>query len=72
VFNDVVGQLTLEIGQITELIEIDIRDSDLSAGPVPDNIGLCTKLEKVRLVNCKLQGPFPVGLRTLKSLGIHN
>jgi Leucine-rich repeat (LRR) protein len=63
------GHLPLEIGNLTELIEIDIRDSDLSEGPVPDSIGLCIKLEKVRLSSCKLQGVFPTGLRYLKSLG---
>jgi Leucine-rich repeat (LRR) protein len=64
-----VGQLPLEIGNLTELIEIDILNSDLSAGPVPDSIGLCTKLVKVRLNGCKLEGDFPMGLQTLKSLG---
>jgi hypothetical protein len=64
------GHLPLEIGNLTELIEIEMGRSDLSAGPVPDSIGLCIKLEKVRLSSCKLQGEFPVGLRELKSLGI--
>jgi hypothetical protein len=67
--DDVDGHLPLEIGQITELIEIDIRDSDLSAGPVPDSIEFCTKLVKVILRDCKLLGDFPVGLRELESLG---
>jgi hypothetical protein len=67
-----VGQLPVGIGNITELTLIDIDSSDLSAGPVPESIGLCTKLYFVQLYKCKLQGPFPVGLRALKSLGIHN
>jgi Leucine-rich repeat (LRR) protein len=62
--------LPLEIGKLTELIEISIKRSDLSAGPVPDSIGLCTKLVKVILEGCKLNGKFPVGLQTLTSLGI--
>jgi Leucine-rich repeat (LRR) protein len=66
----VVGQLPVGIGNITELTEIDIDNSDLSAGPVPESIGLCTKLVKVRLYYCKLQGTFPTGLRTLKALGM--
>jgi hypothetical protein len=45
------GQLPVEIGQITELIEIDFDLSDLSGGPVPESIGMCTKLEKLRLKN---------------------
>jgi Leucine-rich repeat (LRR) protein len=65
---DFEGHLPLAIGNLTELIEIDIEYTDLSAGPVPDSIGLCTKLVKVRFSNCKLQGEFPVGLRDLKSL----
>jgi hypothetical protein len=64
------GHLPLEIGNLTELIKIDIQKSDLSAGPVPDSIGLCTKLVKVRLYICMLQGEIPKGLRELKSLGI--
>jgi hypothetical protein len=43
------GQLPLEIGNLTELIELNIAYSDLSAGPVPDSIGWCTKMVKVRL-----------------------
>jgi hypothetical protein len=65
------GHLPLEIGQITELIEINIQNSDLSAGPVPNNIGLCSKLVKIILVWCKLEGEFPIGLRKLKSLGMY-
>jgi Leucine-rich repeat (LRR) protein len=67
------GQLPLAIGNLTELIEIDLMNVDLSffsAGTVPDSIGLCTKLVKVRFDKCKLQGQFPTGLRTLKSLGM--
>jgi Leucine-rich repeat (LRR) protein len=67
---NLVGQLPHEIGQITELIEINIRSSDLSAGPIPDSIGLCTKLVKVGFFKCKLEGEFPKGLQTLKSLRI--
>jgi hypothetical protein len=70
--DDINGHLPLEIGQITELMEINIEDSDLSAGAVPDSIGLCTKLVKVVLVWCKLQGGVPVGLRELKSLGMYD
>jgi hypothetical protein len=49
-----VGHLPFEIGQITDLISIDIDYSDLSAGQIPDSIGLCTKLAEVRLPNCRL------------------
>jgi Leucine-rich repeat (LRR) protein len=70
VLRGAVGYLPLEIGKITELIELNIQDSNLSAGPVPDSIGFCTKLVRVRLVACNLQNEFPIGLRTLKSLGM--
>jgi hypothetical protein len=66
--NGVKGKLPLEIGNITELISIDIDYSDLSAGPVPDSIGLCIKLVKVALGRCKLQGYFPVGLQKIASV----
>jgi hypothetical protein len=67
----VAGQLPLELGKITELISLDIGESDLSAGSgsVPDSIGLCTKLIKLILWTCKLKGGFPV-VRDLKSLGM--
>jgi hypothetical protein len=65
------GHLPLEIGQITELLNINIRNSDLSAGSVPESIGLCTKLARVVLNECKIEGELPVGLRELKnSLGM--
>jgi Leucine-rich repeat (LRR) protein len=64
------GHLPLEIGNLTELIELNFQKSDLSAGPVPESIGLCTKLVKVRLSSCKLNGEFPTGLQTLNSLGM--
>jgi hypothetical protein len=70
VLNGVAGHLPLELGNITELTKIYIRDSDLSAGPVPETIGLCTQLVKVVLDRSNLQGRFPTGLRQLKSLGI--
>jgi hypothetical protein len=57
---EVKGHLPFKIGNLTELIKINIEKSDLSAGPVPESIGLCTKLVKVRLWSCKLQGKFPV------------
>jgi hypothetical protein len=64
------GHLPLELGQATKLTEIIIEHSDLSTGPVPDSIGLCAKLVKIRLWDCNLQGEFPVGLQKLKSLGM--
>jgi hypothetical protein len=69
VLRGVDGHLPVEIGNLTELIKIDIKSSDLSAGPVPDSIGLCMKLAFARLSSCKLKGELPTGLRTLKSLG---
>jgi hypothetical protein len=66
------GQIPLEIGNLTELTNLDIRDSNLSADSVPDSIAMCVKLVELKLVNCKLQGGFPIGIRELKSLGILN
>jgi LRR receptor-like serine/threonine-protein kinase FLS2 len=65
-----VGQLPFELGNITELTRLYITNSDLSAGPIPDSIGKCTKLKTLQIQVCKLQGPFPVGLRELKLLGM--
>jgi hypothetical protein len=67
---NVVGQFPLEIGQITELSKLAARESDLSAGPVPESIELCTKLRVLVLNDCQIQGEFPVGVRALKSLSI--
>jgi Leucine-rich repeat (LRR) protein len=58
------------MGQITELFELSIVNSDLSAGPVPESIGLCAKLKVMHLYRCNLQGEFPAGVRSLKSIGI--
>jgi hypothetical protein len=70
VLTDVEGRLPLELGNVTELTKLDIIHSDLSVSPVPDSIEMCTKLERIRFWDCKLQGQFPVGLRTLKALRI--
>jgi hypothetical protein len=58
VLTGVDGHLPLAIGNLTELTVIDIEDSNLSARPVPDSIGLCTKLIKVQLSNCIFKGSF--------------
>jgi hypothetical protein len=65
-----VGLIPQEIGSLTELKKIEIRESNLSGGQVPESIGLCTQLTDLILYECKLQGEFPVGIRELKSLGI--
>jgi hypothetical protein len=62
----VAGQLPDEIGSVTELIKIEF-EGDLSAGPVPESIGLCIKLTSIKLADCKLNGEFPDGLLGLKS-----
>jgi Leucine-rich repeat (LRR) protein len=48
---------------------LDIFRGDLAAGPVPESIGLCTKLKSINFYLCKLTGKFPEGLRGLKALG---
>ena len=63
------GQLPLDIGNITELTVLIIGSIDLSASQVPDSLALCTKLKRLRLVDCKL-GDFPDVVRDLKVLGI--
>jgi Leucine-rich repeat (LRR) protein len=68
VLTDVLGVVPLEIGQLTELIRIDFFQSDLRNGPIPDSIGLCTKLVKVRFQNCKLVGQFPPELQISRYL----
>jgi Leucine-rich repeat (LRR) protein len=52
----VVGQLPLEIGNLTELTKLDIRYSDLSGGPIPDSLSSCTKLYRLVLPLSKLTG----------------
>jgi hypothetical protein len=63
----VAGEMPQELGNLTELNWLELRGSDLAAGPVPDSIRLCTKLTVVILINCQLKGQFPIGLRNLKS-----
>jgi hypothetical protein len=64
--NGVAGKLPDKIGSVTELIVLDFRGG-LSAGPVPESLGLCIKLTRIKLPKCKLNGEFPNGLRELKS-----
>jgi hypothetical protein len=66
----VAGKMPQELGNLTELVSIDIRSSDLKAGQVPRSIASCTKLKSIIFYLCKLQGEFPVGLHGLKSIGI--
>jgi Leucine-rich repeat (LRR) protein len=63
------GFLPLAIGNLTELITIELDNSDLAAGPIPESITLCTKLEHLILNHCKLEGVLPSGLSKLTSLG---
>jgi hypothetical protein len=57
--NDAVGHLPFEIGNLTELASLYGTNSDLSAGPVPESIGLCIKITYLVLRNSKLKGTFP-------------
>jgi Leucine-rich repeat (LRR) protein len=71
------GQLPLEIGNLTELTKLDIRNSDLSGGPIPDSLSSCTKLYRLVLEVSKLtgnanflllQGTIPNGIGDLTKL----
>jgi hypothetical protein len=68
---EIVGQLPLELGNLTELTKVDMANGDLSAGPIPDSLALCTKLVHLELRGNMLEGGFPAGLRGLTSLSIH-
>jgi hypothetical protein len=55
------GQLPLELGSLTELLQIDVRVSDLSAGSgsIPKSITLCSKLKRIALFRNKMRGIIP-------------
>jgi hypothetical protein len=64
------GKLPIEIGSVTELTTLELEECDLSDGPLPESIVLCTKLEYLSLYNCDIPGDIPDGFSALEKLGI--
>jgi Leucine-rich repeat (LRR) protein len=64
------GKLPIEIGSVTEITSLEIEDSDLSEGFLPESIVMCTKLEYLSLYKSKIPSKIPEGYSSLKSLGI--
>ena len=61
------GSIPPELGNLTELIEIDFRNNDLG-GSLPPELGNLSSLESLWLSGNKLSGPIPPELGNLANL----
>jgi hypothetical protein len=67
------GKLPPELGDLTELRILDVRNTGLT-GPIPPELGRLTKLEQLRLGQNQLTGPIPAefgGMTALKYLALN-
>ncbi|CAK8530746.1 unnamed protein product [Lathyrus sativus] len=65
------GNIPLEIGNMTNLIHLSLRDNDLN-GPIPSTIKALQKLQTLNLDYNELQGPIIDELCEIRSLGVLN
>ncbi len=65
--NDVGGRLPAELGHLTALVELSLRDNRL-AGPIPPELGRSSELELLDLGRNQLTGSIPSTLGNLPSL----
>jgi Leucine-rich repeat (LRR) protein len=65
--NGLKGQLSPEIGKLTELVEIDLRDNYI-AGSLPEELCYLNKLEGLYLYANSFTGRIPDGLADLPNL----
>ncbi|WVY94674.1 hypothetical protein V8G54_033762 [Vigna mungo] len=62
------GQLTSDIGLLSELVILDLSYNKNLTGPLPDNIGKLRKLRNLLLINCGFTGPIPATIGNLERL----
>ncbi|KAL5157856.1 putative leucine-rich repeat receptor-like protein kinase [Glycine soja] len=65
---DLSGQLTSDIGSLSELLILDLSYNKKLTGPLPSNIGNLRKLRNLLLINCGFTGPIPVTIGNLERL----
>ncbi|XP_074582048.1 leucine-rich repeat receptor protein kinase HPCA1-like [Curcuma longa] len=67
---DIKGSLSSDIGNLSELQELDLSYNPNLEGPLPTSIGNLKQLRILRLINCKFSGVIPDEVGTLPNLQI--
>ncbi|WP_420439640.1 leucine-rich repeat domain-containing protein [Candidatus Palauibacter sp.] len=65
--NSIGGRLPAELGHLTALVDLSLRDNRL-AGPIPPALGRLSKLEHLELQGNQLAGSIPAELGNLRAL----
>ncbi|KAG5011566.1 hypothetical protein JHK86_023827 [Glycine max] len=65
---DLSGQLTSDIGSLSELLILDLSYNKKLTGPLPNDIGNLRKLRNLLVINCGFTGPIPVTIGNLERL----
>ena len=65
--NNVVGPLIRELGQLSQLVVLQLTFNDIT-GPIPPKLGQLTYLESLSFDSNNLTGPIPPDLGQLKSI----
>ncbi|XP_029128170.1 probable leucine-rich repeat receptor-like protein kinase At5g49770 isoform X2 [Cajanus cajan] len=65
---DLSGQLTSDIGLLTELQILDLSYNKNLTGPLPNDIGNLRKLRNLLLISCGFSGPIPDTIGNLERL----
>ncbi|KAL5097602.1 hypothetical protein RYX36_001929 [Vicia faba] len=65
---DLSGQLSSEIGSLSELQILVLSYNKNLTGPLPAEIGNLKKLRNLQLINCGFSGPIPDAIGNLKQL----
>ncbi|RDX94881.1 putative leucine-rich repeat receptor-like protein kinase, partial [Mucuna pruriens] len=65
---DLSGELTSDIGSLSELLILDLSYNKNLTGPLPSGIGNLKKLRNLLLINCGFTGPIPDTIGNLEQL----
>lgn len=66
--NNLSGRLPAEIGNLSELLFLQLPKNPNLWGRIPESIGNLTKLESIGLYECRLYGEVPVSIQNLTNL----
>ncbi|KAK7412782.1 hypothetical protein VNO78_04403 [Psophocarpus tetragonolobus] len=65
---DLSGQLSSDLGFLSELLILDLSYNKNLIGPLPSDIGNLRKLRNLLLISCGFTGPIPVTIGNLEKL----